>query len=417
MSRPDPTGVHGESHSFPSTISQGYQQFKAPYGNSSYEQYPSQARASTANVDDGHTGSLAPYYGGSGYEQHPSQVQHSTANADTGHIGVCAEPYGLASTTNQGYQQPVALHHGSLSCEQYPSQGQASVENKDIGRIGIYEEWYELPSTTNQGYQSPVFHYSSYEQPPSQVQDSAANVGTSFSSAGLHGFTPTTGQGNQPFTAPPYGSSSYEQFLSPVRTSAADVDTGPTGFYFSSVSSYGFASATNQGYKRSAAPHHGSWSLGQYPLQVPPSAANVDTDHIGVHAEPYGFPSAANQKYQPSVAPHYGRSSYPEHPPQAHGSPTTFGSRPTPSTNDNFRCEVGSSAVTKASIERRRKSPRYECGVGGCVSTFTSQANLHYHTLAHQGVKPYPCGNCGRPFRSRHDRTRHGRRKTPCRPL
>ncbi|KAJ8089067.1 hypothetical protein PM082_014315 [Marasmius tenuissimus] len=309
---------------------------------------------------------------------------------------VYVEPYGLASS--QGYQQSIAPHRGSsASYEPCLSQVQGSAADLGNEHGGAYAESDNFASTTNQVYQqssTPHYGITSYEPYPSQVQEaSSENVNTVYNR--VH------------------------------------------------VELYGFASTNNQVYHQPPAPHHGSSRYEQYLSQAQASPGNVDSSHSRVHAGTYSFASATTQGYQQSTAPHYGSSGHHQYLPQVHGSPTAISvgvqhqpgqrygpyvssrNRPvhatshiptSPSAENNFRREVGSPAVTEAANARRQKDAPYKCGFQECSSTFTSQANLNYHTLAHEGVSPYPCGRCGYRFRSRNDLARHERRKTPCRP-
>ncbi|KDQ54404.1 hypothetical protein JAAARDRAFT_407538 [Jaapia argillacea MUCL 33604] len=68
---------------------------------------------------------------------------------------------------------------------------------------------------------------------------------------------------------------------------------------------------------------------------------------------------------------------------------------------------VASPAVRGAASKRRKCDANIRCEV--CPETFTREANLQYHMLAHNGEKPFPCqvAHCASRFRQRQDLRRH----------
>ncbi|KAF9260030.1 hypothetical protein L218DRAFT_947123 [Marasmius fiardii PR-910] len=69
---------------------------------------------------------------------------------------------------------------------------------------------------------------------------------------------------------------------------------------------------------------------------------------------------------------------------------------------------VGSPGVTQTTLNHRKKVPMFFCPVSGCESRgFTEKHNFIYHMRSHEGIKPFECPRCGKPFRSQSDLTRH----------
>ncbi|XP_026753570.2 gastrula zinc finger protein XlCGF52.1-like [Galleria mellonella] len=67
---------------------------------------------------------------------------------------------------------------------------------------------------------------------------------------------------------------------------------------------------------------------------------------------------------------------------------------------------------------RRHCGPRARraCPRPGCRSTFTSAANLHTHLRAHDGERPFVCGECGKGFTSKNILNDHLRIHTGVKP-
>ncbi|KAK1236389.1 hypothetical protein PQX77_000373 [Marasmius sp. AFHP31] len=74
---------------------------------------------------------------------------------------------------------------------------------------------------------------------------------------------------------------------------------------------------------------------------------------------------------------------------------------------DSYRTNIGSAAIVKASIDRRKKNAKFVCTEPGCTSDFTTKQNLKNHINSHFGIKGFECSFCGKPFTTMHVRGRH----------
>ncbi|KAJ8088481.1 hypothetical protein PM082_022554 [Marasmius tenuissimus] len=92
---------------------------------------------------------------------------------------------------------------------------------------------------------------------------------------------------------------------------------------------------------------------------------------------------------------------------------------------DEYGSNIGSAAIVKASIERRKKNAKYICTEPGCTSEFTTKQNLKSvcmiiipmcsvfsssskdHINSHFGIRGFECSFCGKPFTTMHVRGRH----------
>ncbi|KAF9260011.1 hypothetical protein L218DRAFT_622873 [Marasmius fiardii PR-910] len=76
-------------------------------------------------------------------------------------------------------------------------------------------------------------------------------------------------------------------------------------------------------------------------------------------------------------------------------------------SGNEYRENVGSPAIVKASTDRRKKPARFKCNQANCESTFTTKQNLRNHLNSHLGIKKFACGTCGKTFTTLHVRERH----------
>ncbi|KAJ8092650.1 hypothetical protein PM082_006978 [Marasmius tenuissimus] len=373
------------------------------------------------------------------------------------------EPHAdFASFINEEYQAySAATHSGGLArYGQYPLQLQVSAADLKSNHLtlnitpSLESTDYGTPDTLG-NLVSPTESYGAQDHDTSQstwkrngfsdVEYVDLRVGPVGGENEFQGAEPcalTVDRKNHRFRASRYDGLSYGQHSLQVQTTGADLNTGHSTLHLASSPRNTDLGPTNTS-------HRVPVSQGGFYGVQHDSQSTFGTDAIkqrvqfgGGGLQDTSYSPILDQKYKQTTAPYHGvTSSYSHRPPQVHASAMNFsmsevqpgqrgthvsartrptdavGHIPDPSIDSNIRREVGSPAVTEASTARRKKGARYKCEVEECGSTFTSQANFGYHTLAHRGVKPYPCERCGRLFRSPHDRKRHGRRKTPCRPL
>ncbi|KAL0067712.1 hypothetical protein AAF712_005152 [Marasmius tenuissimus] len=99
--------------------------------------------------------------------------------------------------------------------------------------------------------------------------------------------------------------------------------------------------------------------------------------------------------------PHFSRDSSPYPMDRAMSNDDVFGGF------DTYRSNIGSAAIVKASIDRRKKNAKFVCTEPGCTSDFTTKQNLKNHMNSHFGIKGFECSFCGKPFTTMHVRGRH----------
>ncbi|KAG7089239.1 hypothetical protein E1B28_010938 [Marasmius oreades] len=76
-------------------------------------------------------------------------------------------------------------------------------------------------------------------------------------------------------------------------------------------------------------------------------------------------------------------------------------------TGGDYRRNVGSPAIVKASTDRRKKTAKFKCTEPNCESTFTTKQNLRNHLNSHLGIRQFRCNTCDKAFTTLHVRERH----------
>ncbi|KAM3956387.1 LOW QUALITY PROTEIN: uncharacterized protein ACR2FA_009642 [Aphomia sociella] len=83
-----------------------------------------------------------------------------------------------------------------------------------------------------------------------------------------------------------------------------------------------------------------------------------------------------------------------------------------------FACPACGRAQLTRALARRHCGPRRRraCPLPGCHKTFTTNTNLNTHIRAHNGERPYVCGECGKGFTSKNILNDHLRIHTGVKP-
>ncbi|KAJ8087993.1 hypothetical protein PM082_013544 [Marasmius tenuissimus] len=384
---------HQESSASSSGNTSGYSQQSSQQQASAaleLDVFDLQASNLTASVENNYDASKPP-------RLEPPTASHSSG-LNYGPVGGGSAFQGTsyASATKHGYQQCTAPYYEGLSYYgQYPPHFQPSV-----------------PLVSNYGAPNPphLFRESRQLEPDFLTLFPPGGVGT-FSrdlrpitdgediSQSTRYMSATNLTVNQQST----GFQRYGSIYGQCRASAANFDTS------SPIWSLSLASGSIHGLPNPPRPvspalidlshdgaQHGSesrWRRSSY------SGVGPDFGPVGTgNGRQDMSPASTTKQYQPAPTPHYDRHdspSYEQHRSQSRATPEScntgvnqpaqdkraqlfYAGDAISSTrvNRKFRFKVGSPAGTAVSSTRRKKGAQYKCGVEGCHSTLTSQANL-----------------------------------------
>ncbi|KAF9262916.1 hypothetical protein L218DRAFT_370962 [Marasmius fiardii PR-910] len=298
--------------------------------------------------------------------------------------------------------------------------GQTSFGMSVIGNP--YSGQYQTsPSTTSSIPRAPVQngYYSPHHQPPTTPDTYSGQYQTSPSTTSSISRVPVQ-NGYYSYHRPPTTPDTVSSSL-PFPTSASSHMTNPMNpmlrYPYPIDNDFQAATTLQPPVRNVHYPTTGpvSPSYHRSPV-VPATAPSSLTSAISDQSNP---PMPMPNPSSP-ILPTYGHEPQPRDVPRKQVRPMVRQqSMVTPPSVHASQKQIGSPAMTKAGMSRRKKDKdsRFFCRVPGCRSQgFTEAHNLSYHNRCHQDERPFgPCPKCGKYFRARGDLKRHvDKSKRPC---